>query len=357
MDETTKLMDEILLEAIQKNASDIHLTVGVPPVLRINSRLTHTQRPMLKPPDTKELAYSIMSEEQAKRLAESGELDFSYSIPQISRFRVNVYKQRGSIAVAIRVVNDKIPSFEELGLPEVLRSLALKQRGLVLVTGPTGSGKSTTLAAMINHINQNRSSHIITIEDPIEYLHRHNQCIINQRELHADTQSFALALRAALREDPDVILLGEMRDIETISAAITAAETGHLVFATLHTSDSAQTIDRIIDVFPAAQQAQIKVQLALTLNGIVAQQLMPRKDGKGRVAAFEVLLNNPAVRNLIREGKTHQISSFIQTGAKIGMQSMDSCLRDLYMSGKITYEEAVTHALDPELLERIIQGF
>lgn len=284
---------------------------------------------------------------------EHGEIDFSFAIFGLSRFRVNAFKQRGSIAIVIRIVNENIPTLEELGHPPVLKTLAAQARGLVLVTGPTGSGKSTTLAAMINLINQERSCHILTLEDPIEYLHKHNKSIVNQREMHSDTKSFTIALRAALREDPDVILVGEMRDPETIATAITAAETGHLVFATLHTGSAAQTIDRIIDAFPAHQQQQIRVQLSVTLQGIVAQQLLPRMNGKGRIAALEILIATPAVRNIIREGKTHQLTSVIQTGLKFGMQPMDIALRDLYRRGNISYEEAMTHAIDQETFARL----
>lgn len=284
---------------------------------------------------------------------EHGEIDFSFAIFGLSRFRVNAFKQRGSTAIVIRTVNEKIPTLEELGHPAVLRTLASQARGLVLVTGPTGSGKSTTLAAMINLINQERPCHILTVEDPIEYLHKHCKSIVNQREMHSDTKSFSIALRAALREDPDVILVGEMRDPETIATAITAAETGHLVFATLHTGSAAQTIDRIIDSFPAHQQQQIRIQLSVTLQGIVAQQLLPRMDKKGRIAALEVLIATPAVRNIIREGKTHQLTSVIQTGAKFGMQPMDMALRDLYRRGIVSYDEAVAHAIDEETFARL----
>ena len=279
-----------------------------------------------------------------------------YALPCVSRFRVIAFRQRDATALVLRVVAENVPTFEQLRLPDVLKTLAGKTRGLVLVTGPTGSGKSTTLAAMINLINEKRSCHIITLEDPIEYLHRHNRSIVNQREVNSDTRSFANGLRAALREDPDVILVGEMRDMETISIAITAAETGHLVFATLHTSDAAQTVDRIIDVFPPFQQQQVRIQLSMTLQGIVAQQLLPRIDGRGRVAAMEILVANPAIRNLIREGKSHQILSVIQTGAKAGMQSMDMSLRELSRKGMVTFEEALMRASDPDTFMRLTQG-
>ena len=343
----------LLKDAVGKKASDIHLTVGVPPVLRLNGSLERYGDEALKPEDTAAVFQQLADEDKQVWFKEKGEVDFSYAISRVSRFRINAFRQRGSVAIAIRVVNEDVPTIEKLGLPEVVSQLARKPRGLILVTGPTGSGKSTTLASMINLINQERSCHIITLEDPIEYLHRHGKSIINQREVHADTLSFSNALRAALREDPDVILVGEMRDIETISTAITAAETGHLVLATLHTSDAAQTIDRIIDVFPPHQQQQIKVQLSLTLQGIVAQQLLPKRDGSGRQAAFEVLVATPAVRNLIREGKTHQLHSIIQTGGKNGMQAMDLSLRDMVLRNEVTFEEALMRAIDVDLFQRL----
>ena len=346
-------MEELLRQAVKKGASDLHITVGVPPILRINGTLVRTEQPILTVTTTQELFINITTAEQQVYFKEHGEIDFSFAIFGLSRFRVNAFRQRGSVAIVIRVVNENVPTLEELGHPPVLRTLACQARGLVLVTGPTGSGKSTTLAAMINLINQERSCHILTLEDPIEYLHKHKKSIVNQREMHSDTQSFTIALRAALREDPDVILVGEMRDPETIATAITAAETGHLVFATLHTGSAAQTIDRIIDAFPAHQQQQIRIQLSVTLQGIVAQQLLPRIDQKGRVAALEVLIATPAVRNLIREGKTHQLTSVIQTGLKFGMQPMDTALRDLYRRGIVSYDEALMRALDEETFARL----
>ena len=349
-------IDTLLQEAVAGQASDIHLTVGVPPIFRISGALTATQYPVLDYKDTEAMVIAITNVEQQEKFQQLGELDFSYAIAGLSRFRVNAFRQRGSTAIAIRVVTEQIPTLEQLGHPEVLNVLARKPRGLVLVTGPTGSGKSTTLAAMLDLINTERSCHIITLEDPIEYLQKHKKSIVNQREIHADTKSFANALRAALREDPDVIMVGEMRDVETISIAITAAETGHLVFATLHTGDAAQTIDRIIDVFPPYQQQQIRIQLSLTLQGIVAQQLLPRRDDSGRVAAMEVLMATPAVRNIIREGKTHQLVSVIQTGGKNGMQAMDMSLRDLYRQGIVTYEEALARAMDQETFVRLANG-
>jgi len=350
------VIDDLLREAVAREASDLHVTVGVPPVLRLSGSLTHMAYPVLMPADTDKLLAAITNDEQRHKFHEQGEIDFSYAIQGLSRFRVNAFRQRGATALVIRVVTEKVPTLEQLGHPDAVKTLARKPRGLVLVTGPTGSGKSTTLAAMLNLINMERNCHIITLEDPIEYLHKHNCSIVNQREINADTKSFGNALRAALREDPDVILVGEMRDAETIGIAITAAETGHLVFATLHTGDAAQTIDRIIDVFPPYQQQQIRIQLSLTLQGIVAQQLLPRSDGSGRAAAMEILIATPAIRNLIREGKSHQIISAVQTGAKAGMQAMDMSLRDLYRRGVITYEEALSRATDQETFIRLANG-
>lgn len=347
------MMQQLLREAVERKASDLHITVGVPPILRINGSLIHLEQPKLLVADTEALLREITTEEQRDRFQERGELDFSFAIKGISRFRVNAFKQRGSVAIVTRIVANKIPTLDQLGHPEILKALAREPRGMVLVTGPTGSGKSTTLAAMIDLINQERDCHIITLEDPIEYLHRHKHSIVNQREIYADTQSFANALRASLREDPDVILVGEMRDAETIGTAITAAETGHLVLTTLHTSDAAQTIDRIIDSFPPYQQQQIRLQLSMSLQGIIAQQLLPRLDGTGRIAALEILVATPAIRNLIREGKSHQIPSMIQTGAKFGMQAMDNSLRDLYCRGIVSQEEALIRAQDKENFMRL----
>jgi len=347
-------MDKLLREALTRQASDLHITVGLPPVLRINGELTPLDEPKLRPELTRAFLQEIAGADSLAKFAEQGEVDFSYAIQGLSRFRVNAFQQRGSVAIAIRLVNEQVPMLDDLGQPEVVKMMARKPRGLVLVTGPTGSGKSTTLAAMINLINNERACHIITLEDPIEYLHKHGKSIVNQREMHLDSQSFAAALRAALREDPDVILVGEMRDMETIATAITAAETGHLVLATLHTGDAAQTVDRIIDVFPPHQQQQVRVQLASTLQGIVTQQLLPRKDGQGRVAALEILVATPAVRNIIREVKTQQLSSVLQTGAKAGMQTMDGSLRDLVRKGVVDYEEALNLSSDPETLKRLL---
>jgi twitching motility protein PilT len=352
----TGMMDALLRAAVEKRASDIHITVGVPPVLRLNGSLVRTDAVPLTVQDTRAMLEAITSPEHQDKFWQTGEIDFSFAIPGVSRFRVNAFRQRGSAAIAIRVVNERIATLDELGHPDILKTLARMPRGLVLVTGPTGSGKSTTLAAMIDLVNNERACHVLTLEDPIEYLHKHKKCIVNQREIHADSKSFANALRAALREDPDVILVGEMRDVETIGIAVTAAETGHLVFATLHTCDAAQTIDRIIDVFPPHQQQQIRIQLSLTLQGIVSQQLLPRLDGSGRIVAHEVLMVTPAVRNLIREGKTHQIASVIQTGARFGMQAMDFSLRDLFRRGIISYEDALERSMNPENFIRLANG-
>ncbi|MHB1125384.1 MAG: type IV pilus twitching motility protein PilT [Bacillota bacterium] len=340
-------VEEVLKDAMAKGASDIHFTVGRPPVYRLNGKLVPQEDwPKLTMDLSARLIWQLMGEERYQELSRVGEYDFAYSVPGFGRFRVNSFKQRGSMGAALRLINPKIPAMEDLGLPDVVRSLTEKNKGLVLVTGPTGSGKSTTLAAMIDLINSSRHDHIITLEDPIEYLHNHKQSIVNQREIGTDSQGFANALRAAMRQDPDVILVGEMRDLETISIAVTAAETGHLVFATLHTSSAAGTIDRIIDVFPPHQQSQVRIQLADTLQGIVAQQLLPRKDKPGRVAAIEVMIATPAIRNLIREGKTHQILSALQTGGKYGMQTMDTALRTLFQKGMITREELLSRGTD-----------
>ena len=343
-------------EAVERRASDIHLTVGVPPTLRINGALVRLNLPPLGPADTLRLFETIAPEERQTFFRQNGEVDFSHTIHGLSRFRVNAFRQRGSVAIAVRLIPEQVPTLDQLELPEVVATLARKPRGLILVTGPTGSGKSTTMAAMINLINEEQSCNIITLEDPIEYLHRHKKSLINQREISADTRSFANGLRAALREDPDVILVGEMRDMDTISIAVRAAETGHLVLATLHTSDASQTIDRIIDVFPPYQQQQIRTQLSLTLQGIISQQLLPRRSGTGRAVAVEILVATPAVRNLVREGKSHQLLTVIQTGAKTGMQSMDAALRDLCRAGIVADEEALMRASDPDNFLRLRRG-
>jgi twitching motility protein PilT len=351
----TAHLDDLLREACEKGSSDIHITVGLPPTVRLDGSLVPLNYQPLTPGQTQRLVYDILTNDQIQVFESTHELDFSYGVRHIGRFRVNVYKQRGSVGVAMRSIAAKIPSFEELGLPSVLHDLNRKHSGLVLVTGPTGSGKSTTIACMIDAINCERPLHIMTIEDPIEYLHRHKRAMINQRELHQDTDSFSNALRAVLREDPDVVLIGEMRDLETIAAALTLAETGHLVFGTLHTRSAPQTVDRVIDVFPPHQQDQIRVLLSNTIEGIVAQQLVPRIGG-GRVAAIEVMIATSAIRNLIREGKTFQIYSALETGAQFGMQTMDKTLATLHMTGKITYEEAVARAIDKESFKRYVQG-
>lgn len=346
---------ELLKLAHSNKASDVHITVGVPPVFRINGKLVHVQNvEKMLPKDTEKVAIELLTDKQFNRLKEQGEIDLSYAIHGIGRFRVNVYSQRGSYSIALRPIPLEIPKPDELGLPDVLNTLADKKRGLILVTGPTGSGKSTTLATMIDHINENRKCHVLTLEDPIEYLHRHKNSIINQREIGYDTNSYSTALRAALRQDPDVILIGEMRDLETISIAVTAAETGHLVLATLHTIGAVSTVDRIIDVFPAEQQQQIRVQLGSVLQGVVSQQLVRRQDGSGRIGAFEIMLCNQAVRNLIREGKSHQLLSSIQTGRKMGMISMDASLVELYKNQYITVEEAMAHAVDKTFIKRLL---
>jgi twitching motility protein PilT len=348
---------EILLEVVDRNASDLHLTAGAPPTIRQRGRLVALDGyPKLTPEDTREFIYSILTTEQRRRLETDLQLDFAYVVPGRARFRVNAYFQRGAVAAAFRLIPSQITPIDSLGLPPIVHELTRRPRGIVLVTGPTGSGKSTSLAAMIDEINQTREEHIITIEDPIEFVHAHKRCLINQRELGNDATSFSAALKASLREDPDVILVGEMRDLDTISTALTAAETGHLVFATLHTQDAPQTIDRVIDVFPPEQQAQIRVQLSVTLQGVVTQQLLPTADGAGRCAACEVLVPTAAVRNLIREGKIHQIPSVIQTGAAQGMQTMDSALATLVRAGTITPEVALSRASAPDELRRLLGG-
>jgi len=340
---------------VEKGGSDLHLCVGVPPIIRIDGQLTPTPFDRVTPQDSQRMVYDILTDEQIQRFESSLELDCSYSLAKISRFRVNVYKDKGTIASAFRVIPTRIPTLEELNLPRVLADMTKKHRGLILVTGPTGSGKSTTLAAMINQINQERSAHIITMEDPIEYLHQHGRSIINQRELGMDTKAFLNALRASLREDPDVILVGELRDLDTISMAVTCAETGHLVFGTLHTNNAAQTVDRMVDVFPPGQQEQIRFQLSNNLEAVMCQQLIPKAGGPGRICAMEIMIATPAIRNLIREAKAHQITSSIQTSANVGMQTMDQSLRDHYQRGNITMEEALSRAMQPDELRKMIE--
>ena len=349
-------IEELLTVAKEKKASDVHVTVGVPPKMRVNGTLMNMDFPKLMPEDTNEMINKILNTRLREILLEKGEVDFSLSVNQVGRFRVNAFRQRGTLAAAFRLVSTKIPTPDELGIPESVVNLYKRKRGLVIVTGPTGSGKSTTLAAIIDKINENMDSHIITLEDPIEYLHQHKKSMVNQREVGLDTNSYANALRAALREDPDVILVGEMRDLETISIAVTAAETGHLVFSTLHTIGAASTIDRIIDVFPPHQQQQIRIQLSMVLECVISQQLIPTADRKRRVAAFEVMHGTVAIKNLIREAKTPQISSIIQTNKKIGMKTMDDAIYDLYINGQIDQEQAIMFAQDQAALEKKIRG-
>jgi twitching motility protein PilT len=348
-------LPELLQTLVEVSGSDLHLTTQTPPQIRVHGKLQLLDLPPLGPAETKALAYSVLTDSQKKRFEETLELDFSFGIRGLARFRCNVFNQRGAVAAVYRVIPEKIKGFDELMLPPVLATLADRPRGLVLVTGPTGSGKSTTLAAMIDKINTERREHILTIEDPIEYIHQHKGCLVNQREVHSDTHGFAAALRAALREDPDIVLIGELRDLETIESALRIAETGHLTFATLHTNSAAQTINRIIDVFPAHQQGQIRTQLSLVLEGIVCQALMPRADGQGRVMSLEILIPTPAIRNLIRDDKVHQIYSTMQTGQeKFGMQTMNQSLATLYQKRLITLETAIGASSMKDELEQMI---
>jgi twitching motility protein PilT len=347
----------VLSKMVEERASDVHMSPGMPPAIRVRGRIMPlADYPPLSAQDTRDIVYGILNSDQRKRFENQQQIDFAYSIPGVARFRVNCFFQRGAISAAFRHIPAVISGLEDLNLPLVIEEFTKKPRGFVLVTGPTGSGKSTTLAAMVDIINREREEHILTIEDPIEFLHQHNKCIVNQREVGADAESFPLALKAALREDPDVILVGEMRDLDTISTALTAAETGHLVFATLHTQSTSQTVDRIIDVFPPHQQQQVRMQLSIALQGIVTQQLLPTSDGSGRVVACEILVPTPAVRNLIREGKTHQIYSAIQTAGATGMQTMDSHLAQLVRQGRITKALAIQRASVPEELNRLLGG-
>lgn len=347
-------IEEILNVAKEAGASDVHLTVGIPPKMRVNGELVSMKYSDLMPTDTLEVVLAIMTETQRKRFEELGEYDMSFSIPDLGRYRVNAYKQKGAAALAFRLVGTKIPSPESLGVPSSVIDLYKKKRGLVLVTGPTGSGKSTTLAAIIDKINENKDAHVITLEDPIEYIHKHKRSMVNQREIGMDSASYVNALRAALREDPDVILVGEMRDLETIGVAITAAETGHLVLSTLHTIGATSTVDRVIDVFPTDQQQQIRIQLASVLEAVISQQLIPTEDGTGRAAAFEVMHSNYAIRNLIREGKSHQLTSIMQTNRKLGMITMDEAILNLYMDNKISRDMAIQFAQDAETMQNKI---
>src|SRR3982075_1770192 len=349
-------LPELLKTMVELEGSDLHIATNTPPQVRVHGHLQRLQLPELTPSETKNLVYSVLTDSQKKRFEESLELDFSFGIKAIgARFRCNVFNQRGAVGAVYRLIPEKIRSFGELGLPAVLGNLAERPRGLVLVTGPTGSGKSTTLAAMLDKINSERHGHILTIEDPIEYIHQHKNCLVNQREVHSDTNSFTNALRAALREDPDIVLIGEMRDLETVESALRIAETGHLTFATLHTNSAAQTINRIIDVFPAHQQSQIRAQLSLVLEGIMCQTLLPKADGKGRAMAMEILVPNPAVRNLIREDKIHQIYSSMQSGQeKFGMQTFNQALSTLYFQKQITLDTAMIRSSMPDELQEMI---
>jgi twitching motility protein PilT len=354
--QTVNSIDELLTFMVERDASDLHLTAGSPPVIRVNGRLERLPDfEKLSPEETRDLVYRIVSTEQQKQLETKRQLDFSYSVPGLARFRVNAYFQRSAIGAAFRLIPAEIKSLEQLNMPPKLYELADKPRGLVLVTGPTGSGKSTTLASLLDHVNQNRHEHILTIEDPIEFLHWHRTCIVNQREIGPDATSFAEGLRAALRQDPDVILVGEMRDLETIATALTAAETGHLVFATLHTQSAPQTIDRVIDVFPAEQQDQVRVQLASTLQGVVTQNLVQTADGRGRVAALEILIPDDAVRNLIRTAKVEQIYSVMQTSTSRGMVTMEQSLADLVLRNIITADLAFSRSSRPDQLRGLLE--
>lgn len=347
-------IDDLLNIVVDKGASDLHLCVGVPPIVRIDGELIALNYTKFDGLGTQRMIYDILSDEQIQRFEQQLELDFSYALGAKARFRVNIYRDRGAVACAFRLIPTKIPTIRDLGLPAVLEELTRKPRGIVIVTGPTGSGKSTTLAAMINQMNSERNAHVITIEDPVEYLHQHGKCIINQREVGQDTHEFSNALRAALREDPDVILVGEMRDLDTMSNAIRAAETGHLVFATLHTNSAASTVDRIVDSFPASQQDQVRLMLSNSIQAVLCQQLLPRAGMPGRICAMEIMIATPAIRNLIREAKTHQITSIIQTSSNVGMMTMDQHLRELYVRGLISFDDAMTRAMNPEELRKMI---
>ncbi|HSQ60266.1 MAG TPA: type IV pilus twitching motility protein PilT [Acidobacteriota bacterium] len=344
-------LHSLLKATMDAGASDLHLATGQPPLIRHRGNMVRSQATPLDGDQARDLIYSVMSDEHRRAFERGLEVDFAFEIPGVARFRANVFRQRHGISAVYRVIVTKIRTLEELHAPPILRDLAMKERGLVLVTGPTGSGKSTTLAAMIHHVNEHRQGHIVTIEDPIEFVHESRKCLVQQREVGTHTESFAAALRSALREDPDILLVGELRDLETTALAITAAETGHLVFGTLHTNSAAKTIDRLIDIFPGDRQAQIRTMLSESLEGVIAQTLLPSADGKGRVAALEILVGVPALRNLIREGKTTQIASVMQVGAQHGMQTLDQAIMDLFASGKITKEEAQARTNNPRLVE------
>jgi twitching motility protein PilT len=349
-------MRDLLVAMAERNASDLHITAGAPPTLRVHGHLVPLEYPALTPDQTKALAYSMITTEQRERFEANHELDFSYGITGLSRYRVNVYQQKNAVGIAIRSIPHQPKGFEELGLPvEICSNLISKHKGLILVTGPTGHGKTTSMAAMIDRINRNRDVHIVTVEDPLEYLYEHQKALVNQREVGQDTHSFPAALKYVLRQDPDVVLIGEMRDLETIQAALTIAETGHLTFATLHTNSCAQSVDRVIDVFPPHQQSQVRAQLALVLEAVFNQLLIPRKDGRGRVLGMEILIATPAIRNMIREEKVHQIYSAMQAGQKFGMQTMNQALADHYLRGRISRQEAVSRSLYPDELLRLIE--
>ena len=348
-------LPELLKTTVEMNGSDLHITTNTPPQIRVHGKLQRLELPSLSAADTKQLVYSVCTDQQKNRFEETLELDFSFGIRGIGRFRCNVFNQRGAVGAVYRLIPEKVRGFHELALPPVIAKLSERPRGLVLVTGPTGSGKSTTLAAMLDKINTERAEHILTIEDPIEYIHQHKGCLVNQREVHSDTTSFSMALRAALREDPDIVLIGEMRDLETIESALRIAETGHLTFATLHTNSASQTINRIIDVFPAHQQGQIRTQLSLVLEGIVCQALLPRADGKGRVCSLEIMVPTAAIRNLIRDDKIHQIYGSMQTGQdKLGMQTANQSLASLHMKRLITLDTAMAASSNKDELQDMI---
>jgi len=350
-------MHDLLTIMIERGASDLHVTTGTYPQIRLNGKLVQlNQFEQMMPQDTQRLAYSVLNEGQKQKFEEENELDLSFGIQGLARFRCNVYRQRGAVAAAIRVIPFKIRNFADLALPPIVEQFADRPKGLVLVTGPTGSGKSTTLAAMIDKINSERSEHIMTIEDPIEFVHQHKKCLVNQREVFSDTHGFKNALKSILRQDPDVVLVGEMRDLETIQAALTIAETGHLTFGTLHTNSCAQTMNRIIDVFPTSQQAQVRAQLSLVLEGVLSQQLIPTTDGRGRAMALEIMVTTPAIRNLIREEKLHQVYSVMQAGTKFGMQTMNQALADLVQKRRISREEGINRSMLPDELDQLLKS-
>lgn len=348
---------DLLHQMVNQGASDLHITSGIPPILRLRGELVRLTGNPLSPQETREMCYSVLTEAQKHKLEESLELDMSFGVRGLGRFRSNIFMQRGTLAGAFRLIPNEIPALENLGLPSVVSELCNKSKGLILVTGPTGSGKSTTLAAMIDRINTTRHDHVVTIEDPIEFLHRHKSCVVNQRELHQDTKSFHAALRSVLRQDPDVVLIGEMRDLETIEAALTVAETGHLTLATLHTNSCVQTISRVVDAFPAHQQSQVRVQLSFVLQGVMCQALIPTLDGKGRVMALEIMIPNPAIRNLIRDDKMHQVYSQMQIGqVESGMTTMNQSLLTLCQKGLISWDSAITMSSPPEEFRQMMAG-